>query len=174
MRKYSLLIFLALLFAIVPVVSAADTVLKIKTMPYHEVIVTVSENDVYNVLTKVTGEADEYGDLSLPFSVDNSEVRLYVLVRWNKEKVLLETLDDIETGSVLDVKAYPDGYTPKEKVYIEVVNESDSDTVNNESAENNNSGFGEAAVFNSTEKDAADINAANAEAAEGGFENLEN
>ena len=71
-----MIVCLALLMLLLPIVSAIDTEINVKTIPDHEVQITVSKSNSLSFYALEGGRfsdiADEYGDIQFIFSNLNS------------------------------------------------------------------------------------------------------
>lgn len=120
-KKILYILLIALL--LIPLISAVDTEIIIKTMPNHEVQVAVSNPASlpnFELLEHFIGNSDEYGDISFNFSSNKSSFNLNVFIKKDNEKIIS--------------KNYADTFIAGELVYLEIV--PDGFEIINKSAEN--------------------------------------
>ena len=103
------LLTLVVLTLLVGVVSAIDTEIKIKTLPYTEVQLTAynSEADSFEALDRGKNLSDSYGDASFVISTDANKFDLILFVK----KV---------TGETVLEKRLNEGYPAGDLLYLEV------------------------------------------------------
>ena len=149
MKKVKLLFFgLVVSFFLISLVSATDTEIKIKTLPYHEVHLTIldSSSSDFHALDRFRENADEYGDVSFIYSSDEYFFDLAVLVKNGEKRVISER--------------FSNNYAAGEPIYLEVVPENFEiiETPTNETAEENLT-INETEEINETEDIATNENA---------------
>ena len=97
-----------LLLLILPIASAINTEIKVKTMPFHEVQLTTynSNTEAFDAFERFKGEADKYGDITFTAISDESAFNIIIYIKWN--------------GATVVSKRYEEGYTAGEPIYIEI------------------------------------------------------
>ncbi|MCK5043510.1 hypothetical protein KAR52_00730 [Candidatus Pacearchaeota archaeon] len=129
MKGMKLLCFSVLfmfLFAI-PMMSAIDTEIKIKTMPFHEVQVSVSKpmSQVFESWGNLKNHSDRYGDVSFVFSSDKYSFDLIVFIKKDNEKVMppQKFLENFPAGEPIYFEIAPSGFTLIETPSTEIIEE---------------------------------------------------
>lgn len=102
------IICIAFLLLLVPLASAIDTTVKIKTLPFHEVQATPLEANAASFieLDKFRGEADQYGDIEFTFSTTDSTFDMTVFIKWQDKTVIS--------------KRFTDGFPVGQELYLEI------------------------------------------------------
>lgn len=131
-------------------VFAVSTDIKVKTIPFADVQVSIlGESSVLDTLTKTS---DGYGDVRFTFSIDDSSYSVIVFAKQNYQNIVEpEKFNDQKSGELLYVEMFPSGFTPIEtpnstKVEPVVVPQENTSIVENITQEN------ETVVANDTEK----------------------
>jgi len=131
MKKVRLFyIFILLLFLFIVQVSAINTEIKIKTLPYHEVQVAVAKpmSSTFESWGNFKNYSDQYGDASFIFSSDKYAFDLIVFIKKDNEKIMTpqKFLESFPAGEPIYLEIAPAGFefieTPGE-VIEEVENE---------------------------------------------------
>ncbi len=106
-KKLALFFFVIVFFSLV---SALPTDVKIKTLPYHSVIVTISKDS--SVLERFKGSSDYFGDISFTYSATIQTFDVFVQVdTLAGERVYgPEYYPDQRSGDKLQVDLYPSDY----------------------------------------------------------------
>jgi len=119
----SIVILIALL---IPLVSAEDTEIKVKTLPYHEVQLTTYDS---GKLESFKGESDRFGDVIFT-STASRAFNIIVFIKWDGETITTKTLnDEFPPGETVEITAAPPGAklldtpTPEPEEVEEVVEE---------------------------------------------------
>jgi len=116
-------LFLCLVFLIVflQVVSAIDTNVQIKTVPYMNVNVLVVSS-TFDVYERFNADADKYGDMSFVFSSDKTRFGLIIFVKDESDtldKGRTKELRNQIAGMDIYIEVVPEGFkiieTPKEE-----------------------------------------------------------
>lgn len=130
-NKIKLLIVL-LSFLMIQTVSAIDTEIKIKTMPYHEVQLTTYDPSAtgFEAFEYFKNESDKYGDVKFTFSSNEPEFNIIIYIKWNGETVIQKKYEEsYEAGTPVYIEIAPAGYK-----FIETPEETETE---NEEAETN-------------------------------------
>jgi len=131
MKKVKLFyIFILLVLLSVVQVSAIDTEIKIKTLPFHEVQVAVAKpmSSTFESWGNFKNYSDQYGDVSFVFSSDKYTFDLIVYIKKDNEKIMpaQRFLENFPVGDPIYLEIAPAGFefieTPGE-VIEEVENE---------------------------------------------------
>ncbi len=112
-RLVRFLIGMLILIFILSSVSAAKTMIKIKTLQFHEVEVAVSDGTIsdFSLIQRFKGQADKYGDINFTLDSQKSKINLYLYLKRNNEKVFDDKLMDIENnGKTINITFIPEGY----------------------------------------------------------------
>lgn len=149
-------IVLACLF--IPMISAIDTAITIKTIPYHEVQITAfnPSTSSFESWGSLKNYSDQYGDASFTFSSDKYNFNLIVFIKKDNEKVMApkKFLDNFEAGEPIYLEVAPSGFefieTPNQvEEEIELI---ENETIQNETIEDSEpvtsfAIFGEGGLF---------------------------
>ncbi|VVB79739.1 Uncharacterised protein [uncultured archaeon] len=104
MVKRTLLIILSVLI-LTQLVLAMPTEIRVKTLPYNEVIVTITKNG--QTLERYTGSSNYFGDAIFKYSSSSRTFDMYVQVRNLKETLYFESYPETEAGGTQLVELYP-------------------------------------------------------------------
>jgi hypothetical protein len=119
MRK--IFLFLAIFVVCFQLVSATDTNIHVKTVPYMNVNVLVVSSSLVQY-DRFNANADRYGDVSFVFSSDKTDFGLGIYVKDNQDnsKVVSESLKGLKAGEDISVVVVPEGFkvieTPGENI----------------------------------------------------------
>ena len=135
---FSLVVF----FLLMQVVSATDTPIKIKTMPFHEVQLTIFDPEVISSLSifeRFIGFSDMYGDAVFLFSSDESSFGAAVFIKKDNVKIISKEFSGPYTsGEPLYLELAPSNFELIETPTDKTVNQSENQTLVNETAINTN------------------------------------
>lgn len=112
MKKGVVISLFVLSLFLIPLISAIDTKITIKTVPYAEVQITAynpTTVDFQSYGIKKTA-SNRYGDAKLTLSLDKPEFGLIVFIKKDGEKLM-------------DGKKFSEGFTAGEEIYLEVAPE---------------------------------------------------
>ena len=121
----------AFLFAI-SLISAIP--IKIKTVPAHEVQVTVADAGVkdFSVIQRFKATSDKYGDVSFNLDYNKPKINLYVYVKKDNETLISEKYFDYETEDGINIELAPAWFelikTPTENS-TDMANETENETI---------------------------------------------
>ena len=135
---FSLVVF----FLLMQVVSATDTPIKIKTMPFHEVQLTIFDPEVTSSLSifeRFIGFSDMYGDAVFLFSSDEPSFGAAVFIKKDNLKIISKEFSGPYTsGEPLYLELAPSNFELIETPTDKTVNQSENQTLVNETAINTN------------------------------------
>jgi len=119
-------IFLTLIifFLALQIVSATDTIINVKTIPYHTVQLTTFDPSSISFITfeRFEGISDKYGDISFTFSSNEVSFKAIAFIKKYGEKVADKKFSQaFPTGQDTYLEIIPAGYT---KVETPIINES--------------------------------------------------
>lgn len=121
-----------------PFVSAVNTEIKIKTLPYHEVQLTIAKASTsYTTLASYRNQSDEYGDFVINYPAEVSAFDLYVYIKKNGVRVAKDISIGHIAGEDIYLEIAPEGFTFIETPTVE--NLSDNQTIENNHTETENS-----------------------------------
>ncbi len=132
-------IFILGLFVILPFISAVDTEIKIKTVPFGNVNINVLDPDseTFSSLKRFNADANNYGDVFFVYENSKDEFDLSVYVKRNDKRLIYETYGTFEAGEDIYLEVAPEDsklfYAPNETEDNDTVV---NNTVNNETEEN--------------------------------------
>lgn len=139
------LIVLSLCFQIV---SATDTTIQVKTVPLKNVNIAILQSGTIDVYEgkRYNQDADEYGDATFTFSLDDPYFDLTIFVKdlTDNSKVAYKKLESQDTGEEIYVEVVPNGFeiieTPELEPEIaiienETINETEPEEIQEESPE---------------------------------------
>jgi len=111
--------FALLALFMVSVVSAADTMIKIKTLPEHDIdIYALRVGETYNLIESFHKKSDSNGSVSVVLSTNEEKFILRVGVRKENTMIVSEKFNKTYTsGETVGVEIYPEWYW--EQVAIE-------------------------------------------------------
>lgn len=145
----------------VPMISAIDTNIKIKTMPYHEVQITAfnPSSSSFESWGSLKNYSDQYGDATFTFSSDKYNFNLIVFIKKDNEKVMApkKFLENFEAGEPIYLEVATSGFefieTPTE-IEINETELDENETIQNETIVGEGSEpvtgfaiFGEGSIF---------------------------
>ncbi len=107
-----LLLLTTLLFLIAPLASATDTLITVKTLPYHEVQLTTfdSNSESFSAFESFRDESDMYGDISFTFSSNEPTFNIIVYIKFNNENIVSKKFDDeFSAGEPIYLEVAPKG-----------------------------------------------------------------
>jgi hypothetical protein len=109
MRK--IFLFLAIFVVCFQLVSATNTNIHIKTVPYMNVNVLVVSSSLVQY-DRFNANADRYGDVSFVFSSDKTDFGLGIYVKDNQDnsKLASESLKGLKAGEDISVVVVPEGF----------------------------------------------------------------
>lgn len=113
MVKRTLIIILSLVI-LSQLVLAIPTDIKVKTLPYNEVIVTITKNG--QVLERYAATSNYFGDASFKYSSSSRTFDMYVQVRNLKETLYFESYPETEAGDPVMVDLYPADFVFPEQI----------------------------------------------------------
>lgn len=113
MVKRTLLIILSVLI-LTQLVLALPTEIRVKTLPYNEVIVTINKNG--QVVERFTGSSNYFGDVVFKYSSSSKTFDMYVQVRNLKETLYFESYPDTEAGETQLIELYPSDFVFPEPI----------------------------------------------------------
>jgi len=122
---FSLIVIILLLQAI----SAINTEIKVKTIPNHEVQITILKSATdSSVLQSFKNNSNEYGDVSFIYSSDGSKFGLIVFIKKDGDKVIWEKFtENYNVGESVYIELAPDWFefiaTPDKITEINETNE---------------------------------------------------
>ena len=96
----------------ISVVSAADTMIKIKTLPEHDVdVYALRVGETYNLIESFHKKSDSNGSASVVLSTDEEKFNLRIDVRKDNVKIASEKFNKTYTsGETIGVEVYPEWY----------------------------------------------------------------
>ncbi len=124
-----------LLFSVffLSLVSAADTEIKIKTLPFHEVQIAIikSASGATEVLKTFKQDADKYGDAKFTFSSSDSEFYINSFIKWNHETIFSKSFPEpFPAGTPVSLSLAPENSqlveTPGQSLANLAVNQTNS------------------------------------------------
>lgn len=127
-------IFIVFLF-LVPVISAVDTEIKIKTVPFGNININILEVGSLDSLERFNKDANNYGDASFVFSSDEPRFDITIYIKKNDKKIGYEQFKNNVAGESLYLEVVPEGF--------EIINapvnktEESNETLSNETIEPN-------------------------------------
>jgi len=96
---------LVLLLLIFPIVSAAQTTIKVKTLPTHKVSVFVYSSGGLTLVESSHLESDIYGNVEVLYDLSQSKIDVLVKVtNQDNEKIYLHKFESYDTGGVISVR----------------------------------------------------------------------
>lgn len=105
-RRVAFLLLLA--FVMLPFVSAADTVINVKTYKNHQVSVFVlAPSEQYQLLESYHVNSGSTGKISVTYSGDSSSLKINVKITSDGETILLEKFGEFEAGQKLYLQVIP-------------------------------------------------------------------
>lgn len=107
MVKRTLLIILSIL-VLTQLVLALPTEIKVKTLPYNEVIVTITKDG--QVVEKYTETSNYFGDAVFKYSSNSKTFDMFIQVRNLKETLYFESYPETEAGEPLLIELYPSDF----------------------------------------------------------------
>lgn len=113
MVKKTLLIILSILI-LTQLVLAMPTEIKVKTLPYNEVIVSIIKSG--QVIERFNGTSNYFGDISFKYSSPSKTFDMYVQVRNLKETLYFESYPDTEAGDPIVLDLYPSDFVFPEPI----------------------------------------------------------
>ena len=145
---------LAVFFLLMQVVSATDTPIKIKTMPFHEVQLTIFDPEVTSSLSifeRFIGFSDMYGDAVFLFSSDEPSFGAAVFIKKDNLKIISKEFSGPYTsGEPLYLELAPSNFELIETPTDKTVNQSENQTLVNETAINTNNSAEIVAIENTS------------------------
>ena len=135
---FSLVVF----FLLIQLISATDTPIKIKTMPFHEVQLTIFDPEVTSSLSifeRFIGFSDMYGDAVFLFSSDEPSFGAAVFIKKDNVKIISKEFSGPYTsGEPLYLELAPSNFELIETPTDKTINQSENQTLVNETAINTN------------------------------------
>ena len=131
MKRMRLLCFsvLFMFLFVMPMISAIDTEIKIKTLPFHEVQVAVAKpmSIAFESWGNFKDYSNQYGDVSFVFSSDKYNFDLLVFIKKDNEKIMppQKFLENFPAGEPIYLEIAPGGFT-----FIETPSDEIPDEVN--------------------------------------------
>ncbi len=128
-------------FLLMQIVSAVDTEIKVKTLPDHEVQLTILyAASSSSVLESFKNNSDEYGDITFVYSSDKAKFGLILFVKKDGEKIVFKKYtENFIVGTPVYLELAPAWFefieTPVENVSEESLNE----TIGNITSDENES-----------------------------------
>lgn len=128
MKRMKLVCFsvLFMFLFVMPMMSAIDTEIKIKTLPFHEVQVAVAKpNSVsFESWGNFKNYSDQYGDVSFVFSSDKDSFDLIIYIKKDNEKIMpRKFLEGFIAGDSIYLEIAPSRFTFIETPSDEIVEE---------------------------------------------------
>jgi len=162
--KKSVIAFSMLMLLAASMVSATDTMIKIKTLPDHDVdVYALRVGETYNLIESFHKKSDSNGSVSVVLSTEEEKFNLKVGVRKDNTMIVSKKFNQTYTsGETAAVEIYPQWYLEQLAIEqsgnfadgdnssaetLEVANESENETVDDASA------------LNKTEEKSSDSNA---------------
>ena len=139
MVKKLIFVLVTFLF-LMQIVSAVDTEIKVKTLPNHEVQLTILESSASSLaLESFKNNSDEYGDVSFIYSSDKSKFGLILFIKKDGTKIISKKyLESFVVGTPVYLELAPAWFE-----FIETptanVSEFDNQTIENSTVEGNES-----------------------------------
>jgi len=99
------------LIVLISFISATETQISVKTMPFHDVQLALFDpysND-FILYERFVGNSNNYGDISFNFSSDKQKFRIISFIKKDNVKILTKQFDDI--------------FVAGEPIYLEIVQE---------------------------------------------------
>ncbi|MEK6842410.1 MAG: hypothetical protein AABX84_01225 [Nanoarchaeota archaeon] len=130
-NKIFFVVFLTILFAF-PLISAVDTEIKIKTLPEHDVDISVLKPiEGYSLIESFHKKSDSNGTVSITFSTTESEFNARVWLK--KDNVIIEYKkfeEGYPAGTPLNLEVYPEWYLKQKEIEASrtTIDESSSET----------------------------------------------
>lgn len=128
MRSKLIVVFFVGLF-LISSISAVTTPIHIKTMPYHEVQVTLSKTDIdgFVAIEYLKNYSDYYGDVYFEHTGDENRFNYYVFIKLAGETILKEKyLEGHDASEPLDLILVTDGYEIRERPEEELIIEEEN------------------------------------------------
>jgi hypothetical protein len=103
------------LVMLVSLVSATDTEIKIKTLPYHRVYLNVIEpvDAYFQVIDKFNEFSGSVGEVAFTFSDDkHTQAKFLVIVKQGDTTAIREETDAYALGGSVELEFLPEGYKP--------------------------------------------------------------
>jgi len=158
-------IIIALLLLVVPLMSAADTPIKITTLPYHnvEVVVHQDTNEAFSLLERMKDKSNYFGEAEFVFSSSATSFRVMVFIKRGTETVFSEKYtDSFSAGESIELEFLPEDYVLPKKEDISSKNNTEetleeldqelnqTDVADLEDLDENLEGTGEESFFDLT------------------------
>lgn len=122
-------VILTILFSIVLLnfVSAADTEIKIKTLPFYEVQLAIIKTTSSEVMQTFKATADKYGDVKFTFTSTEPDFYINAFMKLNKETIIAKRFPDtFKVGEPISLTLAPEGaqlvQTPSDSAAINQTN----------------------------------------------------
>jgi hypothetical protein len=135
---------------VMPMISAIDTEIKIKTLPFHEVQVTIMKpmSPSFESWGNFQNYSDQYGDVSFIFSSNKYNFDLKVFIKKDNEKIMppQKFLENFPAGEPIYLEIAPGGFQLLKNPANEI-NLSENITIEDEDRETEESQLTGAAVF---------------------------
>ncbi len=108
-RKSVCVLFFLIMILLVGLVSAEITVIKVKTIPKHDIQVAVADGTIadFSAIQRFKGTSDEYGDASFELSSDIPKINLYVYVKEGNEDVISQKYFGYDIGKPISIELAP-------------------------------------------------------------------
>ncbi|MBU2562770.1 MAG: hypothetical protein KKF68_03860 [Nanoarchaeota archaeon] len=131
----------AISFLLITTVSALDTEITVKTLPFHEVQLTTSNpsTSTFSPFESFKEDSDEYGDVSFVFSSNEETFNIIIYVKKDGENIFSKPTQyfDVPAGEPLYYEILPSGVEPiPTPVPVNETNSSEANLTINESEPN--------------------------------------
>jgi hypothetical protein len=118
MKRGNILIFLVLGLFLFSSVSAATSQIKVKTLPFHDVVLSIMSPDEISSTKYETfkGITDYYGDISFDYSSnEHKKFRIYLFVKMDGKNVIMKTDSEIyNIGESIEIRETANGFELRE------------------------------------------------------------
>ena len=138
-------LFILIVFGIFLIgnVIALTTIVEVKTLPHHSVIITpISTNEGFNALAQpVEGFSGKYGDIMFELDFDGDYFDLNFVIKDGDNVVLRKKVrEDFVAGNLVNIEVLPEGIEPlvkPEETVVEEIEEPIEEEVVEEALEDN-------------------------------------
>lgn len=133
MRRKIFLILCVLTLIIVPIVSAADSEVIIKTIPdtaYKAQISFLVPDSTYSLIESFHYNPNTKGEIKFTFTTSRDDFDVKIWLRLDGETIMTERFEDFQAGAPVNIEMYPAWYTPpvEETPVINETNETTTET----------------------------------------------
>lgn len=108
MKKEILIFAFLLAMLILPFASALDTEINVRTISQHKThILVLADSDTYGLLQDFHLNSDDFGNVQVVYSGEESSVNINVQIDEGYEKLMLEKFQSVPTGSPVYLQVIP-------------------------------------------------------------------